>query len=94
MSNTNSFDGSTYDDEADGARLSSALQRVRGLLRDGAWHSLPEIRRVGGPSGDSRLRDLRKDKFGGYRIEARRVALEEGRGVWEYRWVRPASEPR
>jgi len=53
-------------------------------MSDGLWHTLAEMSsRLGFPeaSVSARLRDLRKDKFGG-RVVERRYVLN---GLWEYR---------
>jgi hypothetical protein len=58
-------------------------------MSDGAWRTLEEIRsRVGGSEAaiSARLRDLRKDKFGGHIVESRRRG-DGSRGLWEYRLV-------
>jgi len=82
------FDGVTYDPSLDLSRLSSQLERVWHVIRDGNWYTLDELaRKIGGNSTtqsvSARLRDLRKERFGSYNIERRRV---EG-GLWEYRMV-------
>lgn len=81
------FDGATFDAKRDGDRLSRLFDRVRALMLDGTWRTLPEIQaRCGGSeaSCSARLRDLRKGKFGGYQVDRRYRAA----GVWEYRVVR------
>jgi uncharacterized protein (DUF2132 family) len=53
-------------------------------MRHGRWATLSQIAiNTGDPEASisSRLRDLRKAKFGGYKIERRYVQ----RGLWEYR---------
>ena len=78
------FDGETYDDERDGARLHRQLEAVRRVMARGEWLTLKELaRRVGGsePSVSARLRDLRKARFGRHTIARRYV----GEGVWRYR---------
>lgn len=78
------FDGATYDEQHDGARLRTQLERVRVVMAGGEWHTLAELaRRVQGSEAgvSARLRDLRKPRFGGYRVQARRLT----RGLWEYR---------
>ncbi len=81
------FDGATYDRPRDHARLGSQLQRVGRLMLDGRWRTLAEIAdTTGAPeaSVSARLRDLRKDKFGGHVLEAECVQA----GLWRYRLVR------
>lgn len=81
------FDGVTYEKAHDFARLSSQLERVQALMIDGQWRTLEEIStKVGGtiPSLSARLRDLRKNKFGGFTI-LRRRRDELKRGLHEYK---------
>ena len=78
------FDGATYDRERDGERLGRQLAAVRQLMQDGLWRTLAEIAdHTGEPEASisSRLRDLRKPKFGCYQVEREYVR----RGVWKYR---------
>ena len=80
------FDGKTFERERDGLRLGKQLESVRMLMLDGVWRSLQEIAAVveGSESGISaRLRDLRKARFGGYRVDRRR--RDGCSGTWEYR---------
>lgn len=80
------FDGTTFQVERDGDRLSALLARVRDFLSDGEWHTLGEIHAACGgteASCSARLRDLRKAKFGGYVIERQYIRA----GVFRYRWV-------
>ena len=91
------FDGHTFDPTVDAERLTVQLGRVRTLMQDGAWRTLAEISRlVESPeaSVSARLRDLRKERFGGWLVERRR--RQDGKGLHEYRAspdgvVRPAS---
>ena len=98
------FSGSSYEARLDGERLSRQLDRVRGLMLlygpgsssvQVQWLTLGEISQALGPgnpeaSVSARLRDLRKEGFGGYRVERRRRG-EGKRGLFEYR-VLPALE--
>ncbi len=88
---SHSFDGHTFDSSLDGERLSSLLKRVETLMSDGQWRFLEEIaKQTGGTesSVSARLRDLRKPKFGGYRVERRRFGIPES-GLFEYRVLPP-----
>jgi predicted transcriptional regulator len=79
------FDGPAYDPAVDRARLSSQHRRLFQLMRDGRWRSLDEIARATGDpdaSISAQLRHLRKPRFGGHRVEKRRVARS-----WDYRVV-------
>jgi len=90
------FDGETYEPAPDHARLTSQLDRVLDLMRDGAWRTLSQIQQCCGGSDASvsaRLRDLRKDKFGGRVVERRRMAPATA-GLFEYRVLPPAPKDR
>lgn len=78
------FDGDTIDHEQDHGRLAAQLLRVKSLMLDGRARTLAEIAAVTGyPEGSisARLRDLRKEKFGKYTVEKRRI----GNGLFSYR---------
>jgi hypothetical protein len=86
------FDGETYEPEHDQVRLSGQTRRVFGAMRDGQWRTLGEIESITGDpqaSVSARLRDLRKDRFGGHEVNRRRRGAAE-RGLFEYQLV--ASE--
>ncbi len=84
------FDGPSLT-PADGERLGRCLQAVRDIMADGRWRTFEQIMAALSVQGISaseagvsaRLRDLRKDRFGGYVVERRRRTA----GVWEYRVV-------
>lgn len=83
------FDGRTFEEDKDGQRLSRLLTAVKRCMQDGEWRTLAEIHRAIGYQGteasvSARLRDLRKDKFGGYTVERRRRG-EPSDGLFEYR---------
>src|SRR5262245_9192894 len=78
------FDGETYEHERDHARLHAQLSRVYRAMRGGTWHTLSDLETLTGDpqaSVSARLRDLRKEKFGGHHVERR--YLHDG--LWEYR---------
>jgi len=84
------FDGAAYDALRDGDRLRSQLATVRRAMSDNEWHTLLYLTTfTGAPeaSVSARLRDLRKEKFGGHVIERRHVY----QGLWEYRMARPGD---
>lgn len=65
-------------------RRSSSVERVRSLMSDGRWHTLRGLAfrtgfRETGVS--ARIRDLRREEYGGCRVATRRV----NRSTWEYR---------
>jgi hypothetical protein len=82
-----SFGGNTYVAKRDKSRLTKQLDTVRNYMcqNRGVWFTLdalntliPEAHQT---SISARVRDLRKNQFGGYTIE-RRYA---GGGLFEYR---------
>lgn len=83
------FDGETYERELDHPRLETALGRVLENLKSvhRVWWTLADLAREAKTSeagASARLRDLRKEKFGGYEVVSRRV---DG-GLWEYALAR------
>ena len=88
------FDGKTYDPTKDAERLRGQTRRVFLIMWDGEWRTLAEIHdRIGErfdgqhdseASVSARLRDLRKERFGGHTIDRRRRG-EGTRGLHEYR---------
>ena len=87
------FGGATFDEERDGERLSTEMEAVKRVMFDGQWHTLPELHALTGyPSTaalDSRIRDLRKKKWGTHMVESKYVS----RSVWAYRVLIPV-DPR
>jgi biotin operon repressor len=80
------FDGETFSPEADGARLSRQLDRVKEKMRSGDWHTLSALAasvEASEASVSARIRDLRKPRNGGYTVLRRRVAGIPG--LWEYK---------
>ena len=83
---TPDFDGETYVRDRDHDRLWAQLGRVRKQMEDGEWHTLRDIAACCGDpeaSVSARIRDLRKEKFGGHEVTRRYVAD----GLWEYRLI-------
>lgn len=84
------FDGKTYDPALDHNRLTKQLGRVFELMSDGKWRTLAQIALMTGSpeaSVSARLRDLRKEKFGGYSVKRRRVG-EAPQGLFSYKLTR------
>lgn len=95
------FDGETYQPALDYGRLSTQLQHVAEVMRDGGWRTLGElqqaarysengkVRRIAETSLSARLRDLRKQKNWPerkqYLVDRRRRQGGAENGVWEYR---------
>lgn len=81
------FDGESYDPKHDEVRLATQLERVRQAMLLGKWRTLDQLIAMCGGTAASvsaRLRDLRKGRFGGYRIVKRRVG-DPANGLWEYK---------
>jgi hypothetical protein len=89
------FGGATYDPPRDYVRLTGQLLAVFNLMRDGQWRTLAEIKAAGVPGSDSsisaRVRDFRKNEYGGHKVESRCRAGTAG-CVWEYRLIVNRSE--
>jgi hypothetical protein len=80
------FDGETYEHDVDYHRLKGQLQRVFALMMDRQWRTLQEVHAsVGGSETgcSARLRDLRKERFGGHTVLIRRVG-SRSEGRFEY----------
>lgn len=90
------FDGDTFSQEHDGARLATLLEAVKDLMSDGQWRTLAEIQGTLGrgteASISARLRDLRKPKFGAHETERQRRG-DPGDGLWEYRVLLNPNPP-
>ncbi|QDU34305.1 hypothetical protein KS4_23720 [Poriferisphaera corsica] len=87
------FDGRTYDVDRDGVRLTGQLKAVWVVMKDGEWRTFDQIKQAGVNGSDAsisaRLRDFRKDKFGGHEVSRRRGIAS---GVYEYQLVVRESE--
>ena len=82
----NNFDGATYDHARDGKRLGAQMEAVFDVMKNGNVRTLPQLAEITGypeSSISARLRDLRKPKFGGHRVDREYL----GRGLWSYRLV-------
>jgi hypothetical protein len=76
------------------SRLNAQLGRVKAIMEDGQWRTLEEISSLSGDpqaSISARLRDLRKERFGSYTVNRRRV--EGGNGLHEYQLHIPKENP-
>ena len=89
------FDGSTYEAQHDEKRLTSQLEAVRRLMSDGVARTPGEMEKALGVSWASisaRLRDLRKERMGGYVVERKRVEPASA-GIFTYRLREPERPP-
>jgi hypothetical protein len=82
------FGGKTYEPSRDFERLKGQLGRVFLLMQDGRWRTLAMIRKqTGGHDTEAaisaRLRDFRKQEFGGHTVERHSC----GGGLFQYRLI-------
>jgi hypothetical protein len=80
------FDGSTYAHARDSARLGDQMFAVFAVMADGRWRTLADLAKAAGApeaSVSARLRDLRKPRFGGHRVERRYLF----RGCFTYQLI-------
>lgn len=80
------FDGKTYDHQRDSSRLGEQMRAVFELMKDGKERTLLEISHgTGAPesSVSARLRDLRKQRFGGHTVHRQYIRS----GLFSYRLV-------
>jgi hypothetical protein len=80
--------GETFDAAFDYARLNLQQRVVYDTVKDGGWwtpHALEERTGYGWASISARLRDLRKQEFGGFIVDRERVPGAEERGLYRYR---------
>ncbi|AMV29318.1 hypothetical protein VT84_33290 [Gemmata sp. SH-PL17] len=93
-------DGETFDRKLDLSRLNEQTRRVFEAMRNGGWLTLLEIqlrifaatqKRDPEASVSARLRDLRKERFGGFTVERQRRGDPKA-GLWEYRLVIPTTD--
>jgi hypothetical protein len=84
--NTLPFDGETFVPALDGARLTAQYEKVFNLMSDSGWRTLDEISKatVSPPASVSaRLRDMRKEKFGGHTVNRDRL----DNGLFRYQLI-------
>lgn len=85
------FDGADLTPKEE-VRLSGQLGKVYEVMKDGEWRTQPaiavaaylaagETSMMTMQSVGARLRDLRKERFGAYQVERRKIA----KGLYEYR---------
>lgn len=79
-------DGETFNRPRDRKRLDTAMHRVSDTMSDKKWHTLKDLAKKAECSetcASARVRDLRKPKFGGWKVDAMHCTA----GVWAYRWT-------
>jgi len=70
------FDGVDYQPELDFVRLTGQMDRIYNLMQDGKWRTLKQISdiaRAPEASVSAGLRNFRKARFGGYKVNRKRV---------------------
>tara|TARA_R100001510_G_C7653650_1_gene211965 strand:+ start:3249 stop:3587 length:339 start_codon:yes stop_codon:yes gene_type:complete len=80
------FDGDDYKKNRDEKRLRGQILRVFNCVKDGEWKALRVIAQTTNDpeaSVSAQLRNLRKERFGGYKIEKRYIK----NGLYEYRMI-------
>ena len=80
------FDGDDYVAKRDYARLTGQILRIYDLVKDGKWRTLDQISKATDDphaSVSAQLRNLRKERFGGFNVERRHISD----GLYEYRLV-------
>lgn len=85
-------DGKTYDRTKDRRRLNKQTQRVFDYMCRHDWVTLRQASDaldIGEASVSARIRDLRKEEFGGFVVDRR--AVPGKRGLYEYRLQEPAQ---
>lgn len=83
--------GPAYVPALDEPRLTQQHERIKALMLDGQWRSLKEISdRLDYPEASisAQLRHLRKERFGGYIVEKKRVSIQN-LGTYVYRVLPP-----
>lgn len=90
--------GETFEPDKDRDRLNAQHVRVYHVMKDGHWRSLEAIAYATNDpqaSVSARLRDFRKERFGGHRVDRQRVdggGLFLYRLVWNHRALPPSYE--
>lgn len=80
------FGGSTYDPKKDYGRLAYQSRTIFDLMKDGRWRTLSEIAEETGfpmQSVSARLRDFRKEKFGGHTVNRQNLSA----GLHQYQLI-------
>lgn len=81
---THVFDGADYNHKRDSVRLSSQLERIFNLMKDGRFRSLKDISQIvgaGEASVSANLRNSRKERFGGHTLN--RKSLGNGFNLYQ-----------
>lgn len=87
MNQDSFFDGDTYEPLQDKERLETLFERVKSTMAGAQWWTLEELAaqaKGSQASVSARIRDLRKERFGGWEIVRRRLQSAPESGVWEY----------
>jgi DNA-binding NarL/FixJ family response regulator len=77
------FDGAVIDHKVDQKPLEKQLKAIYNLMQDGVYRSLSDIAtklNIGESSVSAQLRNLRKERYGGFEVQKTRVDR-----LWLYR---------
>lgn len=88
------FNGSSYCPELDHSRLANQHEIIKDIMLDEHWRTLSEIENMTGfpqSSISAQLRHLKKNRFGGFRLEKQRRG-DRSKGLFEYRVLPPAPK--
>lgn len=80
------FDGADCQAKRDNARLTSQIQKIFELMKDGKWRTFDEIHKATKAPHNSisaQLRNLRKPRFGEHKVESDYI----GNGLYKYRLI-------
>ena len=88
-------DGATFQPSLDLHRLNTQARTIFTFttVTEPFWHTLTDISRATGypeASVSARLRDFRKERFGGHTVLRRRASHDDG-GLWEYKVIMRAD---
>ena len=88
--NNEVFDGATYDHKRDSHRLTGQMQRIYDCMSDGRWKTLSQVSEVTGApeaSASAGIRNLRKERFGGFTVDREHVS----NGLYRYKLIMDES---
>lgn len=79
--------GATFQESLDGERVRTQMQVIRDFMLSHDFVTLSEIEhclKYPSASISAQLRHLKKDKFGGYELEKKRLSINNA-GTWLYK---------
>jgi len=93
----NAFNGSDYKPELDEKRLTTQIQKIFNIMKDGEYRGLTAIKELlntnaGEASVSAQLRNLRKTSGGSHELLKKRTG-EPKNGYWIYKIIENKKEP-